>query len=593
MTNWIAKSLSKFLVAFGCLLAPAFAGAQGITVHDIVLNQYGTPMPGSTITICTSQDNVRPLPTPCTHLAPTVYLDSALTVTTTNPFKADGLGNYDFALAPGTYVVSISGVLLTPRSYVLVLALGNGGSVANVDLNILARGTGIGLPLVNSDCTDLADSTTPMGCLGGLNANFSGYYIDKVNDTNVGTTVHKTARIDSNGHATIAVAGTTSRILGIAEFNTGTSGNVSVCWAGNCPVLYDNQSTAGHWAIPSATVDGELHDTNSLTETAGYQNFLVSGANTGADTLGYVSLMSPDSIGSGAGGFVNPMTTACDMIVAIAGGVPTRLPCPEATGTVGVDYILAVTGGATGAGQQYKRVGVVPRFVTITTDAILKGDRANIVRYTNSGSIAVSLTQAGGTEAAGFDSNFFTCLDNVNGTLTVTPSTSTINGAATAVIPLNTRGCIYSDNTNYYITYSSIPTASQLRRTCMLVVGADNGLALTNSDLGPQGRQCFVPSSGTINEITVAGDAGTPNVIVGRNRAGSIVNLVSSALATAASGGLACSKTTATTGLDGATTCAATLQNTTLNAGDWLELVSGTAGGTAKRMSIAVTFTLN
>lgn len=112
-----AKSALFVLVA---LLAPAFASAQGITVHDTVLNQFGTPMPGASITICSQQDNVRPLPAPCTHLAPAVFSDSGLSVPRTNPFKADGLGNYDFALAPGTYVVSISGTLITPRSYVLV-----------------------------------------------------------------------------------------------------------------------------------------------------------------------------------------------------------------------------------------------------------------------------------------------------------------------------------------------------------------------------------------------------------------------------------------------------------------------------------------
>ena len=46
-------------------------------------------------------------------------------------------------------------------------------------------------------------------------------------------------------------------------------------------------------------------------------------------------------------------------------------------------------------------------------------------------------------------------------------------------------------------------------------------------------------------------------------------------------------------GIDGATTCATALSNTAIAAGDWLELASGTAGGTAKRMSITVTYTVN
>jgi len=130
------------------------------------------------------------------------------------------------------------------------------------------------------------------------------------------------------------------------------------------------------------------------------------------------------------------------------------------------------------------------------------------------------------------------------------------------------------------------------RRTCTILIGADNGSALANTDLA-QPRWCYIPYAATVVEVMVAGDAGTPSVIVGRNHAGTVANLVSSALATGAIGALACSNTGGTTGLDAATTCGATLQNTAIAAGDWLDLVSGTAGGTAKRMSISVTYTVN
>jgi len=132
------------------------------------------------------------------------------------------------------------------------------------------------------------------------------------------------------------------------------------------------------------------------------------------------------------------------------------------------------------------------------------------------------------------------------------------------------------------------------RRPCSIIVGSDDAAAaLADSNLGPQGRQCFVPFAATVVEITVAADAGTPNVIPRKNHAGSTSNLVSSALATASAGAIACSNTGGTTGLDGATTCSATLQNTSLAAGDWIELGSGTAGGTAKRMSVSITYTVN
>jgi hypothetical protein len=142
------------------------------------------------------------------------------------------------------------------------------------------------------------------------------------------------------------------------------------------------------------------------------------------------------------------------------------------------------------------------------------------------------------------------------------------------------------------LTSANIATANT-RRVCSIIVGAENGSALADADIAPQGRQCYVPFAATVVELMVAADAGTPSVVVRRNRAGTGANFISSALATAASGGLACSNTGGTTGLDGATSCSATLQNTGLTAGDWIELVSGTAGGVAKRMSIAVTYTVN
>lgn len=136
--------------------------------------------------------------------------------------------------------------------------------------------------------------------------------------------------------------------------------------------------------------------------------------------------------------------------------------------------------------------------------------------------------------------------------------------------------------------------------SCDISVGDQSGSAITNSQLGPQAHVCKIPSASMVVEIDVSTDAGSPSVIVGRRRcttfttgtcsAETVVNLVSGALA-AASGFEKCSKATATTGIDGGTTCSATLQNTSLNAGDWLELVSGTAGGTAKFVAVHILYT--
>src|SRR5262245_39336508 len=154
------------------------------------------------------------------------------------------------------------------------------------------------------------------------------------------------------------------------------------------------------------------------------------------------------------------------------------------------------------------------------------------------------------------------------------------------------------DSTGKLVATSNAISAQ--RRVCTIIIGADNGAVLVDADLGPQGKQCFIPYAATIIEVTVAADGGTPSILPSKLVCGSapcttgtVTNLLSGALATAASGGVACSNTGGTTGIDGVTTCTNTLTTTSLGAGNYLELVSGTAGGVAKRMSIYVTYTVN
>lgn len=460
------KTLRNILGLLALLFVPAFAGAQGITVHDVVLNQYGTPMPGATISVCTSQDNVNPLPKPCTHLVSPLHSDTALATTIANPLQADGLGNYNFALAPGTYVVSISGTLITSRSYVLVLAQGSGGSVANVDLHYLGAGTGIGLPLVDSSCID--DPLTTLTCINGLDVAGQGLYYDWLGDS--GSQPQQYRMVVQTGPQTAALAPTTTLtgILGVAVYGTPDNAPVKVCWAGICPILFDNQANVNDWAIPSTTNAGELHDTNSMVETQGVQNFQVQKANTGAGTLGAIKMLTPDTVGSGtSGGFISPMTTDCDMIIAITGGVPARLPCPYTTGTANVGYNLTVIPGT--SKETWLPVSIKPRTVAsgATTDTILAADRGQLVRILATANVAASLAQAG---TATFDQNWFACYVNEGtGNYTITPTTSTIGGLGAMIIPPNHKSCIYSDNSNYFKTPDQIPGT-----------GLVNVLALTN-----------------------------------------------------------------------------------------------------------------
>jgi len=92
-----------------------------------------------------------------------------------------------------------------------------------------------------------------------------------------------------------------------------------------------------------------------------------------------------------------------------------------------------------------------------------------------------------------------------------------------------------------------------------------------------------MPLGATVTEIDVSSNgAGTPAAIPAVNHAGTATPLLNVALA-ASAGGIACAAYPATTCLDGVTTPSTTsiLNNAPLVAGDYIEITSGTVGGSA------------
>jgi len=77
---------------------------QGSRKDDIVLNRFGQPVAGATVTVCTSGATG----TPCSPLA-SIFSDIALTQPLANPLTSDGQGNYHFYAAPGRYMIQVSG----------------------------------------------------------------------------------------------------------------------------------------------------------------------------------------------------------------------------------------------------------------------------------------------------------------------------------------------------------------------------------------------------------------------------------------------------------------------------------------------------
>lgn len=96
---------------------------------------------------------------------------------------------------------------------------------------------------------------------------------------------------------------------------------------------------------------------------------------------------------------------------------------------------------------------------TGATYTIVTGDRYKLVTLNNASAVAVTLPQAGST---GFGNNFEFEIKNIGaGVVTITPTTSTIDGGASLTLTQNESLRIYSNNSNYFSVRGTIPTAAQ------------------------------------------------------------------------------------------------------------------------------------
>lgn len=128
------------------------------------------------------------------------------------------------------------------------------------------------------------------------------------------------------------------------------------------------------------------------------------------------------------------------------------------TGQINADTIGEATGGS---GVTVDGVLIKDNFVggaylagagvnaqTGTTYTVLTGDRNKLVTFNNASAVAVTLPQAG---SAGFADNYeFEVMNRGAGTVTITPTTSTIDGAATLTLAQFQSVRVYSDGTNYF-----------------------------------------------------------------------------------------------------------------------------------------------
>lgn len=136
-----------------------------------------------------------------------------------------------------------------------------------------------------------------------------------------------------------------------------------------------------------------------------------------------------------AGGFSLTLKTAAGTGVPASNNTPRILRCD---GTNIVD-LFTVPSLST----------ITPNAQTGTTYTYVNGDNSKLVTHSNAAAIAGTLPQAG--SGGNFTNGWFMFVQNRGaGTLTITPTTSTIDGAASLALTTGQGVLLCSDGTNYF-----------------------------------------------------------------------------------------------------------------------------------------------
>lgn len=247
----------------------------------------------------------------------------------------------------------------------------------------------------------------------------------------------------SNGSAWVAVSASASA----SGFNTLTSGTNTA--AAMVIGTGASLSTIGTGSINASTLGGATFASpgtigGTTPGAASFTNLTI--ANSGNLLLGYIT-GSTKCLHVDTSGNVTGTSSDCSSgSGTVSSGASGDLAYYSSTGTT-------VSQLPIGTGLAISNSTLVP-FQSINAQAgtsytIQASDAAKLVTFSNASAIAVTLPQATGSFGTGY------AIDVQNlgaGLVTITPTTSTINGAATLTVPTNTGCSISSDGTNYQIS---------------------------------------------------------------------------------------------------------------------------------------------
>lgn len=227
----------------------------------------------------------------------------------------------------------------------------------------------------------------------------------------------------------------------------------------------------------------------------------------------------------------------------IAWAVNTALSALSASGAIADANLFYVvqTPGAGGVKATAAQVKIYTstsavRATTTTSEALAGTDQGKLVTFSNAGAVAATIAQAG---TGSFTAGWVTSLRNLGaGTVTLTPTTSTVDGATTVVLCSGQGLDLYSDGTNYFTQAGrgtvvacgtlALATGAISSATCTSaqtlsapgVLTTDVVIASFNGD--PTAVTGFVPLTAGMLTIIVYPTANTINVKECNNTTGSI-----------------------------------------------------------------------
>lgn len=289
-------------------------------------------------------------------------------------------------------------------------------------------------------------------------------------------------------------------------------------------------ATGGAGGNPSWVSTGGTGTVTNVNTGTG----LTGGPITGAGTISLASISNNQILANTSGGVAAPFGTSLSSIIDSAVGstqgeilfrnasqwtvlnpgtsgqflqTQGAASNPVWASAAGGGTVTSVATGACLTGGTITSSGTIAGLNPVnaqvgTTYSVVNGDQCKLVTFSNTNPVAVSIPQAGG--GGNFATGWLAFFQNRNtGTVTITPTTSTIDGAATIQLTQNQGMAIFSDGANYF-TFRGVGAAG--------VVSVSAGLGLTTT---PGSTGGSITTSGTVSETF------PPNVKTG---AYSIVN---------------------------------------------------------------------